>query len=211
MGRAVATRPASGLDATAQVARERVEHRSAALQAWLGDSEPVPAEMPSRPEGSLGHRLLVGTPLGEARDAPCLLTAQLPDAGMIAAEVAHRQAMDDKRNYLELFDDDDEPDFPELDSLEFPERDGPVFLLGRALVEAVWAAVGDDSLAAVSDVLELALDGVVPGLEARSIVAALLAAGYTLERPAGTRPRPAAYLSDNPLELFALDGELLPD
>ena len=45
------------------------------------------------------------------------------------------QAMEDDLYSIGPFDNDDEVDFPELD--------GPVFLLGRALVEAVWSAYFD--------------------------------------------------------------------
>jgi hypothetical protein len=241
---AVATRSAFGLDAMVQLAGERVRRRSMALEAWLGDTEPVPAEVPPWPEGSLGHRLLAGTPLGEAQDAPSLLTAHLPDLQTIAAdprhwtiatevliralvfdgltldhpavrallealtsvveaEIAHMQDMDDDLYSIGPFDNDDEVGFPALD--------GPMFLLGRALVEVVWSAVGDDSLADVPNVLELALEGVVPGLEVRSLVGALIAASYTSEDPAGGRPlHQRLSLSDNPLELLALDEELPP-
>ncbi len=244
----VATRSVFGLDAMVQLAGERVRRRSMALNAWLGDTEPVSAEVPPWPEGSLGHRLLAGTPLGEAQDAPSLLTAHLPDTRTIAAdprhwtvatealiralvfdgltldhpavrallgaltsvveaEIAHMRAMADDLYSIGPFDNDDEVGFPALD--------GPVFLLGRALVEAVWAVVGDDSLADVDGVLELALDEVVPGLDAPLVVDALIAASYTREGPAGTRPlHRILNLSDNPLELLLEDevrpGDILP-
>lgn len=239
---AVAMRSAFGLDAMVRLAGERVRRRSMALEAWLGDTEPVPAEVPSRPEGSLGHRLLAGTPLGEARDAPSLLTAHLPGTQTIAAdprhwtvatealiralvfdgltldhpavrallealtsvveaEIAHMQAMDDDLYSIGSFDNDDEVGFPALD--------GPVFLLGRALVEAVWAVVGDDSLADVPSVLVRALEGVVPSLDAPRLVDALIAASYTCEDPTDTRPlQRLMNLSDNPLEILALADEV---
>jgi hypothetical protein len=230
---AVAARSAFGLEAMVQFAGERVRRRSLALKAWLGDTEPEPAEAPPWPEGSLGHRLLAGTPLGEAQDAPSLLTAHLPDPQTIAAdprhwtiatealiralvfdgltlehpavstllgaltsvvedEVAHMQAMSDDVYSIGPFDNDDVVGFPALD--------GPVLLLGRALTEAVWATVGDDSLADVDDVLELALDGVVPDPDAPSLVGALLTASYTIGDPG----------SGNPLEILVLDEEILP-
>jgi hypothetical protein len=75
--------------------------------------------------------------------------------------------------------DDDEPEFPVLD--------GPVYLLGeRTLVDTVWAAVGDDPLGEVIKVLIQALDGAVPGLDARVAVDALIGAfadNYRCERP----------------------------
>ena len=58
----------------------------------------------------------------------------------------------------------------------FPEQDGPVFLLGTcALVDAIWALTGDDSLSDVLDVLASALDDALPG-EGRVIADALIRA-----------------------------------
>jgi hypothetical protein len=67
-----------GLQAMVQEARERVEREAASLAAWYDGAKPVSAETPQWPEGSLGHRFLTGTYLGEALDAPCLLTAEIP-------------------------------------------------------------------------------------------------------------------------------------
>jgi hypothetical protein len=78
-----------GLGELVQLARSRVEREADALPAWRGDAEPVSAETPPWPENSLGDRLLQGTYLGEARDAPSLLTARIPDAAVIAANPAH--------------------------------------------------------------------------------------------------------------------------
>ena len=58
----------------------------------------------------------------------------------------------------------------------FPEQDGPVFLLGTcALVDAIWALTGDDSLSDVLDVLAPALDDALPG-EGQLIADALIRA-----------------------------------
>jgi hypothetical protein len=58
----------------------------------------------------------------------------------------------------------------------FAEQDGPVFLLGTcALVDAIWALTGDDSLSDVLDVLAPALDDALPG-EGRVIADALIRA-----------------------------------
>ena len=78
-----------GLSELVQLARSRVEREADALSAWRGDAEPVSAETPPWPENSLGDRLLRGTYLGEAQDAPSLLTARIPDAAVIAANPAH--------------------------------------------------------------------------------------------------------------------------
>jgi len=63
-------------------------------------------------------------------------------APIVRAEQAYARAMDATSYSIGAFDDDDEPDFPELD--------GPVYLLGgRALVDATWTVVGDDPLGEV--------------------------------------------------------------
>src|SRR5215472_8736954 len=75
--------------------------------------------------------------------------------------------------------DENKPDFPELD--------GPVFLIGTcALVDAVWAAVGEDPLSEVLGVLPPVLDGAVPGVDGRVLADALigaLACHYRCEQP----------------------------
>ena len=204
------------LDAMVQLAGERVSRRSIALQAWLGDTEPTSAETPSWPQGSLGHRLLAGTRLGEAQDAPSLLTAKLPDAQTIDADPPHWTIATEALIRAVVFDGlsldhpavstlldiltpvvEDEIDhmrFLDDDEIGFPVLDGPVLLLGRALAEAAWAAVGDDSLADVDDVLELALDealdGAVPDLDGAALV--------------------GVFGSDNPLEILAVEDDVPP-
>jgi hypothetical protein len=209
---AQARQPRFGLDALVHLAKERVERRSAALRAWFGDTEPVPAEVPPFPEGSLGHRLLAGTSLGEAQDAPSLLTARIPDAKTIIVdpthwniavgaliravvfdglsldhpavsmlldvlapiadvELAYMQGTDDTLMSIGPFDDDSGPDFPVMD--------GPVFLLGRALVEATWAVMGEDSLSDVLGILLPTLDAAVPDPGGRVVADALIGAFAT--------------------------------
>jgi hypothetical protein len=78
----------SGLRALAQETSERNQRESAAAQAWCGGQKPVPAEAMAWPGGSLGDRFRNAF-LEDARSAPSLLTAQLPDAAVIAADPAH--------------------------------------------------------------------------------------------------------------------------
>lgn len=70
---------------------------------------------------------------------------------------------------------------------DFPELDGPVFLLGAcALVDAVWAAVGEDPLSDVLGLLMSALETAVPGLDAQAAADALIGAfatEYRCEQP----------------------------
>ena len=220
---AAATPPSQlpgGLHELVQLARVRVEREAAALSAWHRGAEPVSAETPPWPENSLGDRLLRDTYLGEAQDAPCLLTVQIPDAAVIAANTEHWKIAMSALVRAVVFDglsldhpavsmllgvlapiaqaelaygqateatpysigpdwDDEEPDFPLLDA--------PVYLLGgRTLVDTVWAAVGDDPLGEVIEVLIPALYGAIPGLDGRVAVDALfgaLAADYRFEEP----------------------------
>jgi hypothetical protein len=202
-----------GLDVLVEVARQRVVREAAALRAWYGGAEPVSAETPQWPESSLGDRFLVGSYLGEAVDAPSLLTAEIPDAAAIAADPAHWNIATSALVRAVIFDgltldhpavigllgvlapiaaaelayreaseaplygfgldwDDDEPEFPALD--------GPVYLLGeRALMDAVWAAVGEDPLSQVLEVLVPALDVAVPGLDGQVAADALIGAFAT--------------------------------
>ena len=162
--------------------------------------QPVPADVPRWAEGSLGQRFCSGMHLAQARNAPCLLTATVPDPMMIithpaqwrvaaavlvrgvvfdglradhpavsglldtlapvaAAEVAHLQDIED-RHWSRW--DEEEP--------EFPECDGPLFLIGTcALGDATKAVVGEDPLDEVIAALSPALDGTVPGLDGRAV------------------------------------------
>lgn len=236
-----------GLEAMVEAARVRVEREHGARRAWYGDAEPVPAELPPWPEGSLGDRFLIGY-LGEAQDAPSLLTDKIPDNAVIAADPAHWniavsaliravifdgltldhpavsallevlapivaaeqayvQAMDATMYSIGPFDDDDEPDFPELD--------GPVYLLGgRALVDAVWTAVGDDPLSDVLGVLRPALDGAVPGLDNRVLADTLIgtfATEYRFEQPADLDElERIGHIGDNALEALVAAGAVPP-
>jgi hypothetical protein len=244
---AAAGRPGFDLGAMVQFAKERVERRDLALRAWFGNTEPVPAEVPSWPEDSVGHRLQAGASLLEAEDAPSLLTARIPDVKMITAdpvhwniavgaliravvfdgltpghpavstllevlapvveaELAYMQAMDDTQYTIGPFDDDDGPEFPELD--------GPVFLLGRALVEATWAVVGEDSLGDVLGVLLPTLDAAAPDPGGRVVADALigaLAVEYSCEQPGDTEvlERIGRY-TGNALETLATSETVPP-
>jgi hypothetical protein len=208
------------LQSLVQESQERKEREAAARRTWCGGAGPVPAEVPRWPEGSLGDRFFGGFHLGEARNAPCLATAEIPDAAVIAADPAHwnvaasalvravvfdglgldhpavrsllevlapiaeaelafRKAADAAMYQIGTDWDEDEP--------EFPEQDGPVFLLGTcALVDAVWAAVGEDPLTDVLGVLLPVLDAAVPGVDAQVAADALigaLASEYRCEQP----------------------------
>jgi hypothetical protein len=67
---------------------EREERLAAARRAWCGGGDPVPAEVPSWPEDSLGDRIFRGI-LYEARNAPSLLAADVPNTAVITADSAH--------------------------------------------------------------------------------------------------------------------------
>jgi hypothetical protein len=237
-----------GLQAMIREAQDRGEREDSARNAWCGGAEPVPAEMPHWPEGSLGDRFFGGTHLEEARTAPCLLTAEIPDHAVIAADSAHwnvavnalvravafdgvalghpavrmllevlapiaeaelayGKAMDSWMSRTGLDWDDDEP--------EFPEQDGPVFLLGAcALMDAFWAAVGEDPLTEVRRVLLPALDDAVPGLDCEVVADALIGAfaeHYRCELPGDPELlQRIGYPGGNPLENLVAAGSVSP-
>lgn len=201
---------ADALKAISQKAREHTERQAAARRAWCGGADPVPAQAPRWPEDSLGDRFFTGFHMEEARTAPSLLTAQIPDAAVIAADPAHWNVAASALARAVVFDglrldhpavktllevlapiaeaelayrdaaearlrlgwdeeDDDEP--------EFPEQDGPVFLLGAcALVDAAWAVVGEDPLSEILGVLLPVLDSTVTGLDSQVAADALIGA-----------------------------------
>jgi hypothetical protein len=183
------------LDDIVEVARVRAERKYATREAWDGDAEPEAAELPTWPEGSLGDRFLDGY-LGEAEDAPSLLTGKLPDAAVITADPAHWTIAVSALIRAVIFDGLplDHPAVSALldvlapivaeeqaywadDIEDFPELDGPMFVLGaRALVDATWALVGKDPLGDVLGVLKSALDSPVSGETGQVVAMALIGA-----------------------------------
>jgi hypothetical protein len=77
------------LQALSEEAEGHIERTAAARRTWSGGAEPVPAEPPRWPEGSVGDRFFSRTFLREARKAPCLADAGIPDATVIAADPAN--------------------------------------------------------------------------------------------------------------------------
>ena len=63
------------------------EQQTPEYRAWCG-GQPVPAGGPRWAEGSLGERLCSGMYLARARNAPCLLTATVPDPMVIIRDPA---------------------------------------------------------------------------------------------------------------------------
>ena len=200
---AVAQRPALTLAA----AREMIdqvfgvpgEQQTPEYRLWCGGGEPVPAEAPRWAAGSLGDRLFSGMHLARARNAPCLLTANVPDPMVIIADPAQWSVAASVLVRAVVFDGL-RVDHPAVSMLldvlapiaqaelaheqaledwcssgwddekpEFPELDGPVSLIGCALGDATLAVVGEDPLSEVLAVLSPALDGAVPGLEGLAV------------------------------------------
>jgi len=95
---------ATGLQAFVQESNERKEREAAARRTWSGGADPVPADAPRWPEGSLGDRFFTGTYVEEARNAPSLATAQIPDAAVIAADPAHWNVATDALVRAVVFD-----------------------------------------------------------------------------------------------------------
>lgn len=200
----------TGLQMMADENDERRDREATARWIWSGGAEPVAAEAPSWREDSLGDRFFSGHFLREAQKAPCLASADIPDAEAIvahpahwnvatealvravvydglgldhpavstvlevlapiaAAELAYGEAADAAMFQIGTDQDEDEP--------EFPEQDGPVFLLGVCvLMDALWAVLGEDSLGEIQGVLLPALREAVPSLDAQAAVDALYGA-----------------------------------
>jgi hypothetical protein len=199
----------TGLQMMVEENDERRDREATARWIWSGGAEPVPAVPPPWREDSLGDRFFGGHFLREAQKAPCLASADIPDAEAIAAHPAHWNVATEAlvravvydglgldhpavSTVLEVLapiaaaelaygeaadaamfqigtDQDDEP--------EFPEQDGPVFLLGVcALMDALWAVLGEDSLGEIQGVLLPALREAVPSLDAQAAVDALYGA-----------------------------------
>jgi hypothetical protein len=183
------------LDEIVEMGRVRAERKYAVREAWYGDAEPEPAELPPWPENSLGDRFVDGY-LGEAQAAPSLLTGKIPDAAVITADPAHWTIAVSALIRAVIFDGLplDHPTVSALlavlapivaaeqaywdDDVEvFPELDGPMFVLGaRALVDATWALVGKDPLGDVLGVLKSALDSPVSGEAGQVVAMALIGA-----------------------------------
>ena len=238
----------AGLKALSDEIDERGQRQAAARRAWCGRGKPVPAEVTPWPEGSLGDRFLDKTYLEEARSAPGLLAASVPDAAVIAADPGHwnvasavlaRAVVFDglrvdhpvvsrlldvlapvaeaELAYGEIIESPLHQGWSELDNGEdFPELDGPVFLLGvSALVDATWALVGNDSLDAVLNVLLPAVDEAVPGLDGGVVADALVGAfarHYLCEQPgdAEVLDRVGRGVSGNALEHLVASGAVPP-
>lgn len=79
----------AGLQAISDGMRVRADRRAVARRAWCAGKDAAPAGLTRWPEDSLGHRLFSGMLLEEARKAPSLAAATVPDADVIAADPAH--------------------------------------------------------------------------------------------------------------------------
>ena len=116
---------------------------------------------------------------GLGLDHPVVSTVLEALAPVAEAELAYGEVADAAMYQIGTDWDDDEP--------EFPEQDGPVFLLGVcALMDALWAAVGQDSLGEIQGVLLPALRDALPSLDAQGAADALFGAfarHYQSEQP----------------------------
>jgi hypothetical protein len=239
---------AGALQTLAEEGTKRKERVTSARRVWCGGADPVPAEPLRWPEDSLGDRFFGGTSVEEARTAPCLLTAQIPDAAVIAADPGHWNvaitaliravafdglAVDHPaaRTLLEALApiaeaelaygkavgawlDGTRPD-PDDGEPEFPELDGPLFLLGAcALVDALWAAVGEDPLTEVRRVLLPVLADAAPDLNSEVAADALIGAfatEYRCELPGDAELlERIGHLGGDPLENLVAAGAVPP-
>ena len=129
--------------------------------------------------------------------------APVVEAELAAREVAAAEA---RRDGLE----------PGAITPDFPDEDGPVFVIGCcALVHATWTAIGDDSLAEVLDVVVPLVDSAHPG-RGRDVAEALLGAfsdHYSCERAADVEllERLGAGTSGDPLRDLVSAGVIRPE
>jgi hypothetical protein len=172
----------------------RKEHREAVSRIWWRGAEPEAAEVPNWAEDSAGDRFFGSSLMDEYAVAPRLATAEIPSAEVVAVDSGHwgvavsalvravvldrvpvtdplvtrviellAPAVDAEVEYAESWDRGGQ--FIGGDEADFPEDDGPIFLLGAcALVDATWAVVGLDRLRDVVDYLIPLLDDAVAGL-----------------------------------------------
>jgi len=237
----------NGLRTLVQETTERKQREAAASRAWCAGREPAAAEAPPRPEGSLGDRFRNGS-LEDARNAPSLVSAQIPDAAVIAADPAQWNvatsaliravafdglAVDHPavRTVLEALASVAEAEFAYREAADawfslapseregpepqFPELEGPVFLLGTcALVDATWAIVGEDPLTEVIDVLLPVLNSTAPGLDGQIIAYALIGAfahHYRCELPGDAEVlQRIGREAGDPLENLVASGAIQP-
>lgn len=165
------------------------ERQTPEYRAWYG-GQPVPAGGPRWAEGSLGERLCSGMHLARARNAPCLLTATVPDPMVIITDPAPWRVAASVLVRAVVFDGlrVDHPAVSRLldvlapvaeaelayeqglddwysagwedEKPEFPELDGPVFQIGTC-------ALGDATRAVVGeDPLAEVLAALSPALDA---------------------------------------------
>jgi hypothetical protein len=128
-------------------------------------------------------------------------------APIAEAEFAYRKAADAWCSRDPSDREGPEPVFPELES--------PVFLLGTcALVDAMWAVVGEDPLTQILAVLLPVLDRTVPGLDGQVLADALvraLAYHYRCEQPGDAALLQRIGLgSGDPLEDLVASGAVPP-
>jgi hypothetical protein len=207
---------ASGEQLLERLAKRHQERQDRALRIWCAQAKPVPAKAVRWVTDSVGDRFFSSEFIDRTRYAPSPATTRIPAAAVIAADPAHWEIAVQALIRGMIFDglgldhpamsallealapiaqaelafheaadaamydwDEDEP--------EFPEEDGPVFAIGGcALVDAVWAAVGEDPLTDVLGVMRPALADAVPGVDAQAVADALIGAfavEYRCEQP----------------------------
>lgn len=129
--------------------------------------------------------------------------APVVEAELAASEAAAAEA---RRDGLE----------PGAIAPDFPDEDGPVFVIGCcALVHAIWTVIGDDPLAEVLDVMSPLVDSAVPG-RGRDVAERLVGAfsdHYSCERAADVEllERLGAETSGDPLRDLISAGVIAPE
>lgn len=107
------------LAASHAVDRAQEQHRERYEQAcrvWCGGEQPAAARTPWWAEGALGQQVAASPYLCIAQEAPCLLAADVPPAGVIAANPAHWHVASDVLIRAVVFDGL-QPDHPSVRAL----------------------------------------------------------------------------------------------
>lgn len=80
----------TSLEYLSRAIQRHEERYISACRTWCGGEGPVPAKLPEWMHDSIGWRVLTGSSfLTPAQNAPCLLTADVPDAAVLTADPAH--------------------------------------------------------------------------------------------------------------------------